>query len=618
MSTAEGGGTSPGRIAEDAQEMSSDTESGSSFIGSAAPDTPACPYQDSQYFGHECSRYHDCPTHMEERSSQEDKATEAETGSRPAPAEETETAQDSGTQMKPETHEEARTTEQDPFIPSEAEASIQHEPQTQPGADRPAEAPVPGPSSEPPLSRREQDDSNPEARFTLQEALDHVYSEASIENGPSSEAGQAARHEGSEAASGGQPPPVPSSTRPQPPTPAAPPFGLRRRDSDFMVPRWQPDAEVTYCPICHTQFSFFARKHHCRKCGRVVCNACSPHRITIPHQYIVRPPTEQAQQRYSFMEGGIADFNTIGGGERVRLCNPCVPDPNTTPPQSQHSPEPFSPTRAAHMRAQSNSTNGYGRLLPANQDPMYYHRSPLVDPSARSRSATLNNSAGLSRIADNIFPPTQNRILAGTPPGYSAYMPSGTRYGPSGPVFFRGSRRTTHGGVDETSFFPGLPLDWRERSLPPPPPPAPQIPEEDECPVCHRELPSRDLPNFETLRESHVQSCITAHSTYSPTPGPSSGGSRNRNQPGGSGAGGGNRGIPPIRTARRTGMFPYTATEKDCVDSAECTICLEEFEVGVPMARLECLCRFHRLCINAWFVDHPGRCPVHQHDSFGY
>lgn len=30
-------------------------------------------------------------------------------------------------------------------------------------------------------------------------------------------------------------------------------------------PRWQPDAEVTYCPICLTQFSFFIRKHHCRQ-----------------------------------------------------------------------------------------------------------------------------------------------------------------------------------------------------------------------------------------------------------------------------------------------------------------------------------------------------------------
>lgn len=65
-------------------------------------------------------------------------------------------------------------------------------------------------------------------------------------------------------------------------------------------------------------------------------------------------------------------------------------------------------------------------------------------------------------------------------------------------------------------------------------------------------------------------------------------------------------------------MFPYVATEKDCVDSAECTICLEEFEVGVPMARLECLCRFHRDCISRWFAKNPGRCPVHSHDGHGF
>lgn len=34
--------------------------------------------------------------------------------------------------------------------------------------------------------------------------------------------------------------------------------------TDFVLPRWQRDAEVTYCPICQTQFGVFVRKHHCR------------------------------------------------------------------------------------------------------------------------------------------------------------------------------------------------------------------------------------------------------------------------------------------------------------------------------------------------------------------
>lgn len=37
-----------------------------------------------------------------------------------------------------------------------------------------------------------------------------------------------------------------------------------RRPSEIVLPRWQPDAEVTICPICGTQFSVFIRKHHCR------------------------------------------------------------------------------------------------------------------------------------------------------------------------------------------------------------------------------------------------------------------------------------------------------------------------------------------------------------------
>ena len=157
--------------------------------------------------------------------------------------------------------------------------------------------------------------------------------------------------------------------------------------SEIVIPRWQPDAEVTFCPICTTQFSedsllfclrmysltysigFFVRKHHCRyvvfillpcfvglfsktfvvvfltrprKCGRVVCNSCSPHRITIPYQYIVQPPKDPATMgqsgstsrpsRDAARADSSQEVTSLGGGESVRICNPCVPDPNTTPP----------------------------------------------------------------------------------------------------------------------------------------------------------------------------------------------------------------------------------------------------------------------------------------------
>lgn len=70
-----------------------------------------------------------------------------------------------------------------------------------------------------------------------------------------------------------------------------------------------------------------------RKCGRVVCANCSPHRITIPRQYIVRAPEELRLSRAGLSDltgdddgsGSRFDlyFNpALGGGEEVRVCNP--------------------------------------------------------------------------------------------------------------------------------------------------------------------------------------------------------------------------------------------------------------------------------------------------------
>lgn len=131
--------------------------------------------------------------------------------------------------------------------------------------------------------------------------------------------------------------------------------------TDMALPKWQADSDVSECPICGIVFSFWHRKHHCRKCGRVVCASCSPHRITIPRQYIVRPPEFvdllPDSPAMPFHPPPVVDLTgddpvlssppstsatatatattlnnpALGGGEEVRLCNPCVPDPNPNP-----------------------------------------------------------------------------------------------------------------------------------------------------------------------------------------------------------------------------------------------------------------------------------------------
>ena len=53
--------------------------------------------------------------------------------------------------------------------------------------------------------------------------------------------------------------------------------------ADTMVPRWVPDddAAAAECKGCASPFSLIVRRHHCRSCGDVFCNACSSKRMSL-------------------------------------------------------------------------------------------------------------------------------------------------------------------------------------------------------------------------------------------------------------------------------------------------------------------------------------------------
>jgi len=50
-------------------------------------------------------------------------------------------------------------------------------------------------------------------------------------------------------------------------------------DVAFKPPsQWTPD--LPFCQVCGSGFSLMNRRHHCRVCGRVVCNGCSAHELS--------------------------------------------------------------------------------------------------------------------------------------------------------------------------------------------------------------------------------------------------------------------------------------------------------------------------------------------------
>lgn len=201
---------------------------------------------------------------------------------------------------------------------------------------------------------------------------------------------------------------------------------LRRRSngssrSDNVPPRWQPDAEVNRCPICGVQFTWYYRKHHCRKCGRVVCANCSPHRITIPRQYIVHPPdtnqrtsiisnpddhnvidltgneaTDRTMERPALRRPGSSQYSNpaLGGGEEVRLCNPCVPDPQPEPQAFNISGRPGQGIR---WPGDADFVSAYGGLARPNQYPREDQTTSWLAEQARIGQARMELSRRRAR-----------------------------------------------------------------------------------------------------------------------------------------------------------------------------------------------------------------------------
>lgn len=414
----------------------------------------------------------------------------------------------------------------------------------------------------------------------------------------------------------------------------------------FTTPRWQLDSEVNACPICKSRFSFFLRKHHCRRCGRVVCDSCSPHRITIPFQYIVQPPSQGEDSLPQIRRIRQPDIENsseyIGGGRQVRLCNPCVPDPNTSPPQISTDQYERNAETLHDSSIQTASTRTIGSPLsmesyiPPTDSPGAAAFNPFFHPTqqngARNQSQTLRindipHRATYTRRRDRGLGlvNSSGRLRSNTV-GLHGHA---NHYGNS-------SSLPSNNSTVQNSYSMSQPdYHWR---LPTNPPSSsrPQISEEDECWICHEELPSCQLENFEALRAVHVSACIRhaiqlASGSYKDSNVQSSGGGNLPEQRTESIV---NDSSDPttmrvtfqhnglntnmnLKKERRTGVFPYKATEKDCSDDAECAICLEEFEIGVDMGRLECFCRFHLKCIRGWFKTRPGKCPIHQHNG-GY
>eukprot|EP00756_Hemistasia_phaeocysticola_P001694 Hpha_TRINITY_DN11182_c0_g1::TRINITY_DN11182_c0_g1_i1::g.27964::m.27964 len=223
-------------------------------------------------------------------------------------------------------------------------------------------------------------------------------------------------------------------------------MGVMPQQTGLRRARWMPDKAAKACPLCGAGFGFFRRRHHCRACGRVVCNGCSDQRVVMgvetgyegPQRvcedcFMERPTVrgEPPKADPVFLSKSIDGFGSIDGGTTpvtsvtgIQSSIPAVPQqPPSQPTQSPaswrdryHSDldrdivavnytdnrtgNEISFFNVAESGAISYTVNGQQRPLVRAIKYSETHRGPRLDFTEIDKGSTLPNVEVLMQIRE--------------------------------------------------------------------------------------------------------------------------------------------------------------------------------------------------------------------------
>lgn len=82
---------------------------------------------------------------------------------------------------------------------------------------------------------------------------------------------------------------------------------------------WMDDEVVSHCSKCRKEFTYFVKKHHCRKCGMIFCGDCSHSRMIVPQNELVERPSNWLTK--NLPNDLMSDEDNFRAPQRV--CDPC-------------------------------------------------------------------------------------------------------------------------------------------------------------------------------------------------------------------------------------------------------------------------------------------------------
>jgi len=125
---------------------------------------------------------------------------------------------------------------------------------------------------------------------------------------------------------------------------------------------WVPDAEANTCMVCKkAQFTLMNRRHHCRKCGAVVCGSCSARKFLLSTQ----------------------------SSKPLRVCDPCYESLSKAEDKSNSNvPDGKASDSSGEEDSDEDEQNGNGNVEISDHQGSWWRPSAVQTASMASASAT--------------------------------------------------------------------------------------------------------------------------------------------------------------------------------------------------------------------------------------
>lgn len=340
---------------------------------------------------------------------------------------------------------------------------------------------------------------------------------------------------------------------------------------------WQSDEEVSSCFLCHSKYTFFNRRHHCRKCGRVVCGNCSDQQIEyFPNTSVVGPGNHHSR---------------LDLFETYRTCDECVEEiimirralfgnPSSASLENTESRRSSISDSGDNVDNDNDSTTKYStrtstRLMQSSTD-----SSLVLDDSSRRGRKRHHHHSRSHRDEEsdsNLCPVCAINLLK----QYIDQAKKTNAADISHDDFEQFKESHINDCLTSFDFNP----DTQRLS----PPQAVGAKSHTRNKMLVYNIPPIPKPKFETIPNVEGASYDTIRQF-----------------------GEGQLSYIDDEILSLVNSS-HTIQEKLAEDvDNECVICLEELKPGDKVGRLECLCVFHYKCIKDWFNKKGyGECPIH-------